>query len=531
MGTIFSNDALDLQLDTFTEGDDKAMVDGGVLTCADGSKIDTAVRGRFPRLSSDCPMLDAMYGISVRDHERITIDRRMYLYMLCARYVRDFKIPEGFIPSGSVFWAGYGFNTYLYTRDTAYSSWLGTAYILPGVVKSHLQYLRGLRRKVGLKVSRGHGIPIEGIPVEQLDVTEREMALNYNTNSYTRRTDDVVWLLGLWEVYKSTLDEALLPYMLEQFDYFDEHFYRYFLDESDGLYRGQSTFIDIGGACYGGRSGSRSVALKALSTNCLYVRAFGILGRISTLLGESKRAKKFAARRERLAEAIRAHFGANDWNHYIDEEGKPSGRREILGIAFLTLFDILPPDEGAKLISSYPGGDYGRPLLWPFCGSERVYHDNSTWPFADTIFALAEYKVGNRQAAIRATMGKLSRAALEGNFNEVIEYATGRMVGCPGYIWSAASYLAVVFKMIAGLTVDETGKVTFAPVLPAELGPRLDLDGLRIGEMTVNLHIRGNGERVERCTVDGKGVDCPSLEVAAGERVVEIHLGGGEGGS
>jgi len=132
---------------------------------------------------------------------------------------------------------------------------------------------------------------------------------------------------------------------------------------------------------------------------------------------------------------------------------------------------------------------------------------------------------------IRATFGKLCRAALDGNFNEVIEYATGKLVGCPGYIWSAASYLAVIFKMIAGLEIDENGRVTFAPVLPAELGDRLDLDGLRIGEMTVGLHVRGNGERVERCTVDGEEVDRPSLAVTAGERTVEIHLGAGEGGS
>jgi len=532
MSKIFSNSAFELRSDAFIEGDRQATVDGeGVLTCADGGKIDTAVRGRFPRLSSDCPMLDAMYGIAVRDHERITIDPKTYFYMLCNRYGRDRKIPEGFVPSGGVFWAGWGFNTFLYTRDTAYSSWLGTSHILPDVAKSHLQYLRGLRREIGLKVSKRHEIPIEGLPFEQLDVTEREMSDKYNTNSYTRRTDDIVWVLGLWEVYKCTRDPELLPYIIEEFDYFDDHFYRYFLDEADGLYRAQATFIDVGGPCYPGRGPGRTVILKALSTNCLYAGCFSILQEVAALLGRDDRAEEFRKRRNRLAESIRRSFGGHGYPFYKDEEGNISDRREILGTAFLTIFDILPRAEWAGLMASYHDGDYGRPLVWPFYGSKQVYHDNSTWPFADTIFALAEYKVGNRQAAIRATMGKLSRAALEGNFNEVIEYATGKMVGCPGYIWSAASYLALVFKMIAGLEVDGTGKVTFAPVLPAELGDRLDLDGLRIGEMTLNLRVRGNGERVERCTIAGEEVDQPLLEVAAGERTVEIHLGGGEGGS
>jgi hypothetical protein len=169
MSKIISNDTFELRSDAFIEGDLRASApDGNTLVTADGESIDTTVANHFPRLSSDSPMLDAMYGIAIRDHERITIDPKTYFYMLCNRYGRDRKIPDGFIPSGSVFWAGWGFNTFLYTRDTAYSSWLGTSYILPDVVRSHLQYLRGLRREIGLKVSRKHEIPIEGIPFEQI---------------------------------------------------------------------------------------------------------------------------------------------------------------------------------------------------------------------------------------------------------------------------------------------------------------------------------------------------------------------------
>lgn len=264
--------------------------------------------------------------------------------------------------------------------------------------------------------------------------------------------------------------------------------------------------------------------LKALSTNCLYAGCFGILRKVAGLLGESGRAEAFGRRRDRLAEAIRGNFGQHGYPFYKDEEGQYSDRREILGTAFLAIFDILPPAECAELLGSYRGGDYGRPLVWPFYGSQGTYHDNSTWPFADTIFALAEYKVGNRQDVIRATLGKLCRAALNGNFNEVHKYASGEFVGCPGYIWSAASYLAVVFKMIAGMDVDVAGKVAFAPVLPAELGDRLDLTGLKIGRMTINLRLRGNGETIARCLIDGDEAGRPVLDVARGEHDVEIYL-------
>ena len=104
---VYSNDAFVLARNTFREGEQTASVgDDRALVTAAGTAIDSTVAPHFPQLSSDCPMLDAMYGIAIRDHELVTVDPRMYFYMLCNRFTRDFKIPEGFIPEGSVFWAG-----------------------------------------------------------------------------------------------------------------------------------------------------------------------------------------------------------------------------------------------------------------------------------------------------------------------------------------------------------------------------------------------------------------------------------------
>ena len=521
---IYKNDSFELTSNVFQEGAKRAEVKDRVLTTADGEFIKTAAAPGYPQLSSDCPMLDAMYGISMRDHDRVTIDSKTYFYMLCNRFTRDFKIPERMIPEGSVFWAGYGFNTYLYTRDTAYSSWLGTAYILPDVVDSHLKYLRGLRRELGLKVAKLHEIQIDGIPQEETGMTGQEMVQQYNTNCITRRTDDIVWVLGLWEVYKSTCNRDLLDYILEEFKYFDENIYCYFMDEATGLYRGQSSFIDVGGAPYGGRGAGATVALKTLSTNCLCVGCFEILRKAAVMVGQDEFAATLKKRHDDLADATRMHFGAAGWHHWLDDEGGSSGSQEVLGLAFLTLFDILPPKEGAKLLADYHDGDFGRPLMWPFFGSGRVYHDNSTWPFANAIYALAEYKVGDRQEVIRKTMGDLCRHSLNGNFNEVLEWETGKFVGCPSYIWSAASYLALVYRMIAGMEVSEDCKVSFAPVLPAELGDRLELSGLKVGDMTINLHIRGNGEAIERCIIDGKESGEAVVAVDGATHEVEICL-------
>lgn len=442
--------------------------------------------------------------------------------MLCNRFMRDFKIPDRFMPAGPVFWAGYGFNTYLYTRDTAFSSWLGTAYILPEVVRSHLTYLRQQRRAIGLKVSEQHDIPIDGIPIEQTGMTEQELGSQYNTNCYTRRTDDIVWVMGLWEVYLATQDASLLSYMLEQFDYFDEHFYRWFFDESDGLYLGQPTFIDVGGPCYPGRGPSETVMLKALSTNGLYAGAFDMLARAADLLGDDTKAATLRGRRDAMKTAIVESFGTNAYAFYKFENGTYSDRQETLGLAFLALYDIIPPQECAALFERYPDGDFGHPLVWPFFGSKYTYHDNSTWPFADTIFALAEYKVSDKQQAIRKTLAKLCRHGLNGDFNELLEWKTGKFIGCPGYIWSAAGFLTLVYRMIAGLDVSDDGVVHFAPVLPAELGGRFGLTDLKVGNTTINLYLRGHGQTVHDCTINGKPAKRPIVQ--ANGRRDDIHV-------
>ncbi|MDT8389330.1 MAG: hypothetical protein RRC34_02355 [Lentisphaeria bacterium] len=528
---VYQNASFTVTRTTVLEGD------GSAIALDDGTRIDSAggklelnpdvLRFEAPRICSETAMLQALYRMALNDHERLVIDEKTYLYMMCGKYGFKRNIPEGLLPRGPVFWAGDGFTTSLFTRDTAYSSWLGTAYILPRVVQSHLTFLHSLRRKIGYKITLKHEIPrLPDLPLEQTNMNGGEMGQKYNENCITRRTDDVVWVLGLWEVYKSIRDAALLDYIFDQFAYFDEMFYRYFLDPATGLYRGQSTFIDIGGAPYEGRSFGDCVCLKALSTNCLYAQCIKIAGVIAGLLAKDEEAQALHKRHQDLCAAIRTHFGAVNYHHLLDDDGWSSGRQEVLGLAFLTLFEIVPRDEGARLLADYHDGDFGRPLFWPFYDDEGVYHNNSTWPFADTIFALAEYKVGSRQEVIRKTFGKLARHARHGTFNEVLEWKSGSFIGCPGYIWSSASSLALVYRMIAGMDVDECGTVCFAPVLPPEMGDTFELNGIKVGEMTLNLRVTGSGDVVESCKINGITSECPVINYVPGDICVEVQLGG-----
>jgi len=523
---LYSNGVYTLYSDAFVEGDKRSsIIKRNKLMTADGTEISPRTTKTYPMVYSGRPMLDVMYQIALTDHEKCIIDNKTYMFGLSAKLIPKEK-KEEYMPDGEVFWVGYGFNTFVYTRDTAFSSFLGTSYILPDIVKNHLGYTRNLRKKMGLKVSRGHDIPLPGVDVEELDCTEWELSALYNENSFTRRTDDIVWVLGYWEQLKVSGDKADLVYLYNEFKYFDEHYYKFFLDKTDGLYWGQATFIDIGGTGYPDYTETQSVMIKALSTNCLYVGGFDIMEKVCAQMGFHDEAQSFARRRDYLKKAIRENFLCDDgyYVYFLKEDGSKEEKREAIGSALLVLFDVLPESEYTAALGGYMGGPYGRPCFWPFYPGERCYHNRSTWMFSDTLFALAEYKAGNKQKAIMEAFAKACRYSLTGNFVEVLEYETGEFIGCPNYIWSAASYLAIIFRMIAGIETDFGGEVRFRPVLPKELGERFSIEGLIINGMNINLYLYGNGEKAAKTMINGRPADEAAVSGAKGAYDIEIWL-------
>ncbi|MCL2834432.1 MAG: hypothetical protein FWD78_14770 [Treponema sp.] len=501
---IHQNKSFTLFDGSLTEGDKRAVAIGSdALVDAAGKYHAEPLPRDLPKIHSGCSMLENMYRVSALDHQSCIIDNKTSLYAACAKDKMNRAHPMP-IPEKEVFWAGRGFNTIIYTRDIAYSAFLGSCFLYPDIVRSHLEYTRKLRRSLGWKIPESHKISIKEIPAEIINLTEPEVSDYYNTNSYVRRTDDVVWILGWWAYFETTNRIDTLTWMIEEFEYFDEHFYKYFYDSDDGLYRGQPTFIDVGGSGYPGYTINQSVMVKALSTNCLYVAAFDRLKKACELTGNPEKAAAYGRRAQELRASINARFKNRDgrFMYLLDFEGKHSDRQEILGLAFLVLFDVVSPDQ-FKNVLDYQGGDFGAPLIWPFFDNTKVYHNNSTWPFADTLFAKACWKQSRSSELLLHTLAKLCRHSLRGTFNEILEYNTGRFAGGDGYLWSAASYLTVIYDFICGIKFSG-GALTFEPFLPKELGNIFTVDQIRIGHSKISLRLYGNGSKVTKMIIDGR---------------------------
>jgi len=352
---------------------------------------------------------------------------------------------------GRYFAGGANFRLMVYTRDISYSGILGLNRVYPEIMRSSLEVTRNTRRALGFKVSRGHAVPEIDVPWEELDLSEGEFSARFDTNCYSRRTDDVVWLWAMSDLF-SRMDAGPddWTWLYETGLEFFERFYDPFYDSSDGLYRGQASFIDVAWPerprPVGGYPVNFKVAdcllLKAASTNALYVKGMRVLADVTSRLGRDDEARAWTDRAGKLSRAIEANLVAPDGRiaYYKDRHGERSDRSEILGTSFVVLHDAVAPDVGAAAIKSYPRTGVGIPVITPFLDNDSAYHNNGSWPFSDTFFlSAAEKALGESQCACNFAL--LARTVRDDGFHEVVDIRSGAVKGSGHQLWSSAAFV------------------------------------------------------------------------------------------
>ena len=123
----------------------------------------------------------------------------------------------------------------------------------------------------------------------------------YKSNSITRRTDDVVWIWAIDDLF------ALHPEIADWNWFYntgEENFktlYEPWFDKSDGLFRAQCAFQDITTTGYAkGMTEAGCVLLKGTSTNCIYYKAMLSLANAAKKCNKSDESKYWSKRMARL---------------------------------------------------------------------------------------------------------------------------------------------------------------------------------------------------------------------------------------
>lgn len=386
------------------------------------------------RLFETTPLIERLWRIALSDIESNIVETEDEVY----------------------FGAGSEFGVRVYTRDIAYSGILGLNRLYPKIMLNSIRQTRKLRSALKFRVSQGHALnPIDAPWIEEAQ-SESEFLKTWKTNSYTRRTDDVVWLWCSADLLTHhKIDQW--QWLYETGKHFFQNFYQPFYDPRDGLYYGQASFIDIHfvGKKTTGYPQDWSIEdcamVKSLSTNCLYLQGLKVMELAATRTGHTAEAQDWLKRSERLQAAIRQTFRREDGSmaYLKDRSGQLQPRREALGSALAVLSGAVSGNEAKDALANYPVTDGGVPLFHPFFDTPQWYHNNSSWPFVDTFFIKAlEISDGMPRVAQNAAL--LARTCVgDGTFHEVSDYRTREIKGSSSQLWSAASFVDTCLR--AGL--------------------------------------------------------------------------------
>ncbi len=371
--------------------------------------------------------------------------------------------------------------------------------------------------------------------------------------------DAVVWVTGAWQYFLWTGDREFLQLAREVSCNWLARMEREELGE-DGLFRGAACFqdgISGYGDCYARCDGSSCISdwpaanpneradpgvglpMRALSTNCLYLNAYDLIGKMDTALGATPeiRYSDFSAKlRSAILKIFRMDSGL--FRYYVDPRGTDD-RQEGMGHAFALLFGLV--DDPSVFVKDVKTTPHGIPCLWPGYhrydgtvdgGRARLgRHAGLVWPQVQALWADACAAAGCHDEAF-AEMDHLAKKALrDGNYFEcyhpddglpeggVQEIEPGspadwhawclmeqheplpggpllRWVSQPRTTWGATGYVRLVLNVCAGLR-PQTDRLEIAPHLPRGMN-RLHLTGLRWRASTLDLTVTRSGFRTLR---------------------------------
>ena len=353
----------------------------------------------------------------------------------------------------SYFGAGKSFGASVYERDIAFSGILGCNLLYPDIMLSSFKYTRELRRRLGFTTSRSHTIADIPAPWLPLDLSQREYFLKFHTNEITRRTDDVIWIWSAEDLLKR-LDKPDWEWLYSEGTWFFDNIYRYFQDETDGLYRGQAAFVDVHMeiAKQSGYPTSwglhECVMSKAVSTNALYFQGMKALSRTAGRLGRTADSVLWAQRAGNLKNAMCREMRHTDGTFaYLKTwDGKLLKQRHALGEALAVLFGIVEGNDARVALAGYPVTAAGVPLFYPFfChnDNQQIYHDQSSWPFVDAFFLTAKEKTFGVDCTAQNAALLARTCVQDGTLHEVVNMKTKEPFGSGSQLWSAAALINV----------------------------------------------------------------------------------------
>lgn len=409
-----------------------------------------------PRLRSGAVLFDALFQQAIDD-----------LRLASVSEINDGGFRNGAPTPCDCYETGESW-TYVWTRDTSYATWLGLGWVDPVRAMNSLLF----------KLSPPKG----GGPEQIVQDTG-------SGGSWPVSTDRVVWAMAARELERMLPEPERTTFRARALAAIQttlEHDRARIWDASDGLYRGEQSFLDWREQTYPSWTATNVAPIamsKALSTNAAHHALLATAAAWGAEAGLPQ-AAQWHAWADDLAHAMRVGFwpqGGDSLSTFVlsDFDPSPATQRDMLGDALAVLEDIVPAEAAAGIVASYPHTLYGPPVIWPQQPNTAIYHNRSIWPFVTAFSAMSAKKVGNEAVFNHEVHSLVRGAALNLSNMENMEFLTGRnwvdagvesgpVVNSRRQLWSVGGYLGMVIRGVLGLEPQDDG-LRVAPFITPDL--------------------------------------------------------------
>jgi len=344
--------------------------------------------------------------------------------------------------------------------------------------------------------------------------------------------DKIIWTIAALNHYYCTLDERFLKKSyacaartMSQLE--DSCF-----DVDYGLFKGPAVFQDgIAGydePVYDPKlwddsyvlHHKNSMEIKCLSTNAVYVQAYRCLAEMAALLQQESMQVSYLEKADALKTALQNNFYDADGHRYyylIDHLGKKHEYQEGLGLAFVLLFDLLDDAESANLVKNVFVTSNGIPCVSPSfprnTDEKPGRHNMMIWPHVNMLYASGCHHKGLQQPFF-FEMENLAKLAIRNGRGDFYEIYTidGKPSG--GYqcgalwdkkehqTWCATGYLRLFLQDVFGLTPAKDGLHLKSTGMKD--GSECVLSGVQYQDMNLTVTLKGHGNKIKKCSVNGK---------------------------
>ncbi|MGN1210048.1 MAG: carbohydrate-binding protein [Candidatus Cryptobacteroides sp.] len=333
--------------------------------------------------------------------------------------------------------------------------------------------------------------------------------------SWPISTDRVVWAMAAWEYYLATGDTGWLKQTYDGLSYTARKDLHVAYDDNIGLFRGETCSMDWRKHTYPNWFTNANIGESFSSgTNALHYFLYRFLADAGRRIGAPESDIEMW---ETVSARLRDSFNKYFWDEtsglyrcwlypeYLGYEA--SSRVGDMSNGLAVILGVADGTQAESILSHFPFYAYGGAVLWPSKPDSWAYHNKSVWPVWQTPMMYAAKRYGNGKVAEHLIASAVRSGALFLTHKENLTYDTGydrnTALNSDRQLWSVASFLSIVYRMLCGIDMTEKG-LTFNPVVPEWMGGEMQLTGFRYRNAMLDIKVVGCGNKVASLKVNGR---------------------------